>query len=72
MSAISSQHWVRQRTKEEQSALQAKIMDRNVLVERNVVRAYIMEPPYWIAFMRLSRSITGATSTLVPALSSPG
>jgi hypothetical protein len=33
MSAISSQRWVRQRTEEEQSAFQAKIMDRNVLVE---------------------------------------
>jgi hypothetical protein len=40
MSAISSQ-----RTEEEQSAFQAKIMDRNVLAQQNVVRADIMVPP---------------------------
>jgi hypothetical protein len=45
MSAISSQRRVRQRTEEEQSAFQAKIMDCNVLVEWNVVRADIMVPP---------------------------
>jgi hypothetical protein len=45
MSAISSQCQVRQRTKEEQSAFQAKIMDRNVVAERNVVRADIMVRP---------------------------
>jgi hypothetical protein len=45
MSAISSQPRVRQRTEEEQSAFQAKIMDRNVLAKRNVVRADIMVPP---------------------------
>jgi hypothetical protein len=45
MSAISSQRRVHQRTEEEQSAFQAKIMDRNVLAERNVVRADIMVPP---------------------------
>jgi hypothetical protein len=45
MSAISSQRRVCQRTEEEQSAFQAKIMDRNVLAERNVVRADIMVPP---------------------------
>jgi hypothetical protein len=45
MFAISSQCQVRQRTEEEQSAFQAKIMDRNVLAEWNVVRADIMVPP---------------------------
>jgi hypothetical protein len=45
MSAVSSQHRVRQRTEEERSALQAKIMDRTVIVERNVVRSDIMVPP---------------------------
>jgi hypothetical protein len=45
MSAISSQRRVRQRTEAEQSAFQAKIMDRNVIAERNVVRADIMVPP---------------------------
>jgi hypothetical protein len=45
MSTISSQRRVRQRTEEEQSAFQAKIMDRNVLAKRNVVRADIMVPP---------------------------
>jgi hypothetical protein len=45
MFAISSQHRVCQRTEEEQSAFLAKIMDRNVLTERNVVRADIMVPP---------------------------
>jgi hypothetical protein len=44
MSAISSQRRVRQRTEAEQSAFQAKIMDRNVITERNVVRADIMVP----------------------------
>jgi len=41
MSAISSQRRVRQRTEEEWNAFQAKIMDRNVLSERNVVRVDI-------------------------------
>jgi hypothetical protein len=45
MSAISSQRRVRQRTEEERNAVQAKIMDRNVITERNVVRADIMVPP---------------------------
>jgi hypothetical protein len=45
MSAISSQRRVRQRIEEERSAFQAKIMDRNVIAERNVVRADIMVPP---------------------------
>jgi hypothetical protein len=45
MFAISSQRRVRQRTEEERSAVQAKIMDRNVIAERNVVRADIMVPP---------------------------
>jgi hypothetical protein len=45
MSAISSLHQVRQRTEEERSALQAKIMDRTVIAERNVVRSDIMVPP---------------------------
>jgi hypothetical protein len=45
MSAISSQRRVRQRTEEERSAVQAKIMDLNVIAERNVVRADIMVPP---------------------------
>jgi hypothetical protein len=45
MSAISSQRRVRQRTEEEHSAFQAKIMDRNILAERNVVSADIMVPP---------------------------
>jgi hypothetical protein len=45
MSVISSQHQVRQRTEAEQNERQAKIMDRNVIPERNVVRADIMVPP---------------------------
>jgi hypothetical protein len=45
MSAISSQNRVRQRAEEKQSAFQAKIMDRNVLAERNVVCADIIVPP---------------------------
>jgi hypothetical protein len=45
MSAISSQRRVRQRTEEERNDVQAKIMDRNVIAERNVVRADIMVPP---------------------------
>jgi hypothetical protein len=42
MSAISSQRQVRQRTKAEQNEIQAKIMDRTVIAERNVVRVDIM------------------------------
>jgi len=45
MFAINSQRRVCLRTEEEQSAFQAKIMDRNVLAERNVVCADIMVPP---------------------------
>jgi hypothetical protein len=45
MSAISSQRRVRQRSVEEQSAFQAKIMDRNVIAEWNVVCADITVPP---------------------------
>jgi len=46
MSAISSQHKVRQRTEEERSTLHAKIMDRTVnIAEHNVVRFDIMVPP---------------------------
>jgi len=45
MSAVSSQRKVRQRTEEERSALQAKIMDRTVIAERNVVRSNITVPP---------------------------
>lgn len=45
MSAISSQGRVRQRTEVKQSAFQAKIMDHNVIAERNVVLANIMVPP---------------------------
>jgi hypothetical protein len=45
MSAISSQRRVCQRTEEERSVLQTKIMDRTVIVECNVVRSDIMVPP---------------------------
>jgi len=45
MSAISSQRKVHQRTEEERSALQTKIMDSTVIAERNVVRSDIMVPP---------------------------
>jgi hypothetical protein len=44
MSAVSSQRKVCQRIEEERSALQAKIMDRTVIAERNVVRFDIMVP----------------------------
>jgi hypothetical protein len=44
MSAVSSQRRVCQRTEEERSALQAKIMDRKVIAERYVVRSNIMVP----------------------------
>jgi membrane protein implicated in regulation of membrane protease activity len=45
MSTVSSQRRVRQRTEEDRSSLQAKIMDRTVIAERNVVRSDIMVPP---------------------------
>jgi len=45
MPIVSSQRRVRQRTEEDRSTLQAKIMDRTVIVEHNVVRSDIMVPP---------------------------
>jgi hypothetical protein len=45
MSAINSQRRVRQRTEEERSTLQTKIMDRTVIAKRNVVQSDIMVPP---------------------------
>jgi hypothetical protein len=45
MSAISSQRRVRQRTEAEQNEIQAKIMDRTVIAEQNVVPVDIMVPP---------------------------
>jgi len=45
MSAGSPQHRVRQRTEEDLATLRAKIMDRTVIAERNVVRADIMVAP---------------------------
>jgi hypothetical protein len=45
MSAGSLQRKVYQRTKEDRAALQAKIMDRSVIAEQNVVRSDIMVPP---------------------------
>jgi hypothetical protein len=45
MSAISSQRQVRQRTEAEQNEIQAKIMDRTVIAEWNVVRVDIMVAP---------------------------
>jgi hypothetical protein len=45
MSAGSPPHRVRQRTTEDRVAIQAKIMDRIVIAERNVLRSDIMVPP---------------------------
>jgi hypothetical protein len=45
MSAGSPQHRVRQRTEEDLAALIAKIMDRTVIAEWNIVRADIMVAP---------------------------
>jgi hypothetical protein len=45
MSAGSPQRRVRQRTKGDRAALRAKIMDRPVIAERNVVRSDIMVAP---------------------------
>jgi hypothetical protein len=45
MSAGSPQCRVRQRTKGDRTALRAKIMDRTVIAERNVVRSDIMVAP---------------------------
>jgi len=45
MSAGSPQRRVRQRTEGDLVALRAKIMDRPVIVERNVIRADIMVAP---------------------------
>jgi hypothetical protein len=50
LSTFSSQCRVRQRTEEERSVLQTKIMDRTVIAERNVVRSYIMVPPLDIIY----------------------
>jgi hypothetical protein len=45
MYAGSPPHRVRQRLVEDRAAIQAKIMDRSVIAERNVLRADIMVPP---------------------------
>jgi hypothetical protein len=45
MSAVSPQRKVRQRTEGDMATLKAKIMDRPVIAERNVVRADIMVAP---------------------------
>jgi hypothetical protein len=45
MSASSPQRRVRQRTEGDRVALRAKIMDRTVIAERNVVRFDIMVAP---------------------------
>jgi len=45
MSTSSPQHRVRQRTEGDRSALKAKIMDRPIIAERNVVRSDIMVAP---------------------------
>jgi len=45
MSAGSPQRRVHQRTEGDRATLKAKIMDRLVIAERNVVRSYIMVAP---------------------------
>jgi hypothetical protein len=45
MSAGSPQHRVHQRTEGDRAAIRIKIMDRPVIVERNVVRSDIMVAP---------------------------
>jgi hypothetical protein len=45
MSAGSPPSRVRQRLVEDRAAIQAKIMDRSIIAERNVLRADIMVPP---------------------------
>jgi hypothetical protein len=45
MSAGSPPRRVRQRLVEDRAAIQAKIMDRSVIAERNVLQADIMVPP---------------------------
>jgi hypothetical protein len=45
MSACSPPRRVRQRLVEDRAAIQAKIMDRSVITERNVLRADIMVAP---------------------------
>jgi hypothetical protein len=64
MFAGSPQRRVRQRTDGE-LALKAKIMNRSIIAERNVVRADIMVAP-----LDSIHDITGATSTIVPVSSS--
>jgi hypothetical protein len=71
MSVISSQRKVHQRTEEEQSTFQAKIMDRNVLAERNLVRADIMVPPLDSIYETI-QTYNWGISTLVLASSSLG
>jgi len=45
MSAGSPPRRVRQRLVEDRAAIQAKIMDRSIIAERNVLRADLMVPP---------------------------
>lgn len=45
MSDGSPPHRVRPRLEEDRAAFQAKVMDRTVIAERNVLRADLMVPP---------------------------
>jgi hypothetical protein len=45
MSTGSPPRRVRQKLVEDRDAIQAKIMDRSIIAERNVLRADIMVPP---------------------------
>jgi hypothetical protein len=51
MSVGNPPHRVRQRLVEHMATIQAKIMDRSVIAERNVLRADLMVPPLLLQMM---------------------
>jgi len=71
MSTGSPQRRVRQKTEGDRAALRAKIMDRPVIAERNVVRSDIMVA-LWIVSTILSILIIGGIYILVPTLCTLG
>jgi hypothetical protein len=71
MSADSSQHRVQQRTDEARAASLAKIENRQVIPERNVLKADVMLL-LWILLLISSGTTIGAISTTVLAQFIPG
>jgi len=71
MSAGSPQCRVRQRTEGDRAALRAKIMDRPVIAERNVIRSDIMVAPL-DSIHDTIQNMTGDIFTAAPVWCTPG